>query len=171
MDYATGYGSFSIRKEKMAELQDQGNEQLKEHFLSIADKFNDYLNISVWQDCHKETLVDVEHENGHYHGDEVEQFLEEVSSYLEGEICFTGEDGTRWRFVVKNGTVNEEGGEVYYTGDLEKAAGNLIAMPGMADTLQRVHDFLRENEQYGDSWGRECYALEYLIRLIGKAEV
>lgn len=34
------------------------------------------------------------------------------------------------------------------------------------NALQTTHDFLRENEQYGDDWQTECDILEEIIQTI-----
>lgn len=56
--------------------------------------------------------------NGKYRDEDVISILEQIKpSVINGEICFTGEDDSHWRFVYRNGNWEEEQGEISYNSD------------------------------------------------------
>ena len=57
--------------------------------------------------------------HGKYYEDNVYEALLNVKPYIkDGEFIFNGEDDCHWRIKFKNGSWDEENGDIYYSSDL-----------------------------------------------------
>lgn len=99
--YASGNGCVkAINVDAFYELEDKLSERNSE--IQLCDSTESKLEISIMSE-------------GNYHGDDIFELLTEIQDKVtEGYIVYNGEDGTTWRFILKDGSWVEENGEVYY---------------------------------------------------------
>ena len=117
--YATGSGSITVKIGKVTEAETAAQiEQDLEQWVSqkIADAGLEPVFVTLNQD---EAEVELNF-NGKYWEDEILSALDTLSLFIsDGEIEFSGEDDSHWKFFFRNGRWNEVNGEVVY-GETDK---------------------------------------------------
>ena len=115
---ATGYGEIKLKECDFEKLVDEANEVLKIGCTSIEELML-FIGFEYYVDENEEGTIFELSFDGRYRNCEMEEFTKVLAKYTDGYIEFNGEDNTHWKFVMKNGVVEEMPGSVYYLDDPE----------------------------------------------------
>ena len=96
--YATLGGGIVVEENNFNEVLEKA-----EKIFPCAEKWKDKIEVSGYDN---------------YHEEEIQDFLNEIAPYTEsGEIFFTGEDDTRWKFKFTGSNWEEFNSKCVYEGE------------------------------------------------------
>ena len=116
--YANGYGEIQLKEENFQKFVSDANEVLEIGCTSIEELIL-WMGFEYYNDTDIEGTIYELHFDNKYRDYEMEDFTEVLAKYTNGYIEFHGEDGTYWKFVMKDGVAKEMYGSVYYLDDPE----------------------------------------------------
>ncbi len=131
--YATLGGDIVVKENNFNEVFERADK-----IFPYAGKWKDGIEVSGYDN---------------YHEEEIKDFLDEIAPYTEsGEIFFTGEDDTRWKFKFTGNRWEEFNSKCVYEGepfiesprDKAELVGQLIDQ--IQDNMQL--DFIIDGELY-----------------------
>ena len=101
-----------------------------------------------------------------YYEDDTYEVLDKIAPLVEsGEIEYSGEDESHWRFIFKDGTWNEEYGYIHYESELTKAEEDKEEFLGrIIDVMQDCLDDPKGKTIEGDWYDKIHSELEFIMK-------
>lgn len=127
----------------------------------IIEKINDCF---VCYDQNENTLSVGDYSK--YYEDAAYEVLDKIAPLVEsGEIEYSGEDESHWRFIFKDGTWNEEYGYIHYESELTKAEEDKEEFLGrIIDVMQDCFDDQKGKTIEGDWYDKIHSELESIMK-------
>lgn len=91
------------------------------------DDIREELNKAFGEDYYDQKGYAEYSNSGKYNSEDIEATLVKAMPFIDrAEIKYTGEDGAIWRFVIRDGVLDEQDGSVCYIPDQNEFIGQII---------------------------------------------